>query len=278
MTASSRGRAKRTGATFVVWGFLAIILVPLIWMLTASFRPTGEIVSGEALFLTQNPTLSNFGSALSGSTLRMVINSLIVSGGSTVIVLVLGSMAAYSLARGRYRGRELFGKVILLNYLFPSLMLVVPMFILFNKLGLSDSLAGLTIVYIALSLPFATWLLRAYFLAVPAELESAAAMDGASRVAAFVEIIIPQALPGILSVGIFTFVQSWNEFLMAFVFLSSPEQMTVPVGMNYYSSQHDIDWGPMMAFSVVATVPVVALFALSQRYLKSGVGLGALKG
>jgi len=269
---------KKSILTLVVWGGLLVVLTPLVWMLLSAFKPSTEFASADPGFLPQAPTLANFIDALQGPTARMVLNSLLVTGMSTAVVLILGSMAGYSLARGAYRGREIFGRLILLTYLFPSLLMVVPLFILFNRFRLTDSLLGLTISYIGISLPFATWLLRAYFLAVPRELEAAAIMDGASRFAAFREIVLPQALPGVVAVGVFSFVQGWNEFLFAFVFISSPEKMTAPVGMNYYAGQLDVDWGPLMALAVIISVPVMALFLIGQRFIKSGVGIGAVKG
>jgi ABC-type glycerol-3-phosphate transport system permease component len=202
----------------------------------------------------------------------------VVSGISTAIVVILGAAAAYSLTRYRYRGRNAIAKLLLLAYMFPPIILIVPLFIFAHSLALTNSRIGVSLSYISFSLPYAIWILRAFFQGLPIELEHAAWIDGASRSQGLIYIVIPSALPGIIATAIFTFIVAWNDFLFASVLISVDRLKTLPVGINDFFHMAVVDWGLIMAAGVMITIPAVVFFVAVQQYLVEGWGAGAVKG
>jgi ABC-type glycerol-3-phosphate transport system permease component len=206
-------------------------------------------------------------------------NSAIVAAGTTVAVISIGLLGAYSLSRFRFPGRRLMGRVILLTYLLPSVVLFLPLYLMLSKLGLVNSLLGLVIAYSTFALPVALWLLKAFIDSIPLELEMAAMVDGASRVGCFFDVVLPQALPGIISTALFTFILAWNEYLYALVLLSRDSVKTLPPGvMTMLTSAFNIEWSLLMAASVLMSLPLIASFAFLQCHLTRGFGAGALTG
>ena len=198
--------------------------------------------------------------------------------GSTVISIVISTLAAYSITRFRYRGRMLVPYFSLLGYMVPSIILVFPLFMVMTRLGLTDSLWSLTLGYVSTTLPFCMWLLWAFFRGIPVELEEAALIDGASRLQVFREIVLPSALPGIIAAAIFSLIVSWNDYLFARVFMNSVDHSPLTVGVMLFFEGVHVDWGLMMASAVLMTVPMAVLFMLLQRHLVAGFGAGAVKG
>ena len=199
------------------------------------------------------------------------MNSSIVALGTTLLVIVVATLGAHSLVTFRYRGRRLLAQAVLFTYLLPSVILVIPLYLVMARLGLVNSLLGLVICYATFALPFALWLLRSFMAAIPVDLESAAMIDGASRIRAFIDVILPQALPGIISTALFTFIVAWNEYLFALVLINRQLSMTLPVGIL----SHNIN---QMTASVMMSVPLIITFAFLQKHLTRGFGAGAVKG
>jgi multiple sugar transport system permease protein len=270
--------ARKLLVTIFVWGLILLMVIPLLWMTVSSLKVPTEVTRRPPTILPQVVSLINYHDVIDLQFRDQFFNSLLVASGTTILVITFSAFAAYGLARFRFPGRNLFGRAILFTYLFPSVLMVVPLFVIFNALGLSDSLFGLIVAYLTISLPFSIWLMRAYFLSVPISLEEAAMVDGASRLSTFIEVVLPQAVPGLISVGVFTFMQAWNEYLIALVFISTPSRLTLPVGVSYYANQLDVQWGPLMAISTLLSVPVILIFSLGQRFLVQGIGTGGLKG
>jgi multiple sugar transport system permease protein len=190
----------------------------------------------------------------------------------------ISAFAGYSLARFQFPGRGLFGVFILVTQMLPGIAVIIPLFIWFKQFQLIDTYWALLIAYNAFAIPFSTWMLRGFFASIPRELEEAALIDGASLFGAFVRIIVPLSLPGLLATGIFAFILSWHEFLFAVTFTNSADIRTLTVGIAAMRGKDVIDWGLLNAGVVITTIPVAVLFAFVQRYLVQGLTAGAVKG
>jgi ABC-type glycerol-3-phosphate transport system permease component len=201
-----------------------------------------------------------------------------VAGSTTLFCVTIGSLCAYALARLRFRGKALLLGVILAVSMFPQIAVVSPLFLLLRSVRLIDTYPGLILPYLTFAMPLAVWLLVGYFRQLPAELEEAAMVDGASRLRAFREVIVPLALPGLAATAILTFVYSWNEFLFALSFTLGPERQTVPVAIALFRGQYQVPWGQVLAAAIVATAPVAVLVLAFQRRIVQGLTAGAVKG
>ena len=263
---------------------LALVLVafigfPLLWMMLSSFKPASELFVSPPRILPDAVTLEWYRNVLIGSDAPVFFrNSLIVGIATTALCLAIGTPAAYGLTRFDFPGKSLFLVGALVSYVFPAVVLFIPLYMIISAIGLIDSLAGLVICHTVLTFPFALWMLRSFFEGVPRDLDEAAWVDGASLLRAFVSIILPLVLPGIFSVGIFVFVLSWNEFLFASVIVTSTDMRTMPVGIAEFVTSFDVRWGEIMAMGTLATVPVIVMFLCVQRYFLRGVLSGAVKG
>ena len=215
-------------------------------------------------------TLTDFG--------RLFLNSLKVGLLSTGLSLLVGTFGAFALARFSFHGKELFGGSVLLAYMFPSALLAIPLVLLFARVGLSNSHLGLTLSYMTFAVPFIMWVLRGFFQAIPRDYEEAAMIDGASRFGALVRVVLPQAMPGIIATGIFAFIFAWNEYLFALLLISDESLRTLPPGLMRFLSASDVNWGLMMAASVLVTLPMAIVFGFVQRHLITGIGAGGVKG
>lgn len=258
---------------------VAFIGFPLLWMVLSSIKPASELFVSPPAIWPRAVTAEWYRNVLSGSDApRFFLNSLIVGAATTIVCLTIGSLSAYGVTRFEFPGKRLLQFGALVGYVFPAIVLFVPIYMIVNTLGLIDSYAGLVICHCILTFPFALWMLRSFFQNIPRDIDEAAWVDGASFLRTFVSIILPLALPGIIAVGIFVFVLSWNEFLFASVLMTSAESKTVPVGIAEFITSFDIRWGEIMALGTLATVPVVVLFLSIQRYFLRGVLSGAVKG
>lgn len=269
-------RAVLTYGVMLIVAF--VILFPVYWMFTISLKLPREIYRMPSLW-PDAPTWDNYRVLIvEKGYLINVRNSLIVAGSVTLVSLFIASLAAYSMVRFRYRWRGLVGRLILFGYLMPTSLLFIPLSIIVARLHLGNSLHGLIIVYLTFSIPLSTWLLTGYFRGVPPELEEQAMVDGATRMGALLRIVLPLSLPGIAAIGIFTFTGAWNELLLALIFITSEDLRTVPLGLNYLITGDVFLWGPIMAGAVVASLPVIILYFLAQRFMVQGLTAGSVKG
>jgi ABC-type glycerol-3-phosphate transport system permease component len=256
-----------------------LIGFPLLWMVVSSFKPAAQLFVSPPRLLPSALTLDWYRNLMLQSDAPTFFkNSLIVGAATTAICLVIGSLAAYGVTRFDFPGKRLFLVGALLSYVFPAIVLFVPIYMIINSLGLIDTLAGVVIAHTILTFPFALWMLRSFFVAIPREIDEAAWVDGASYLVTFAAIILPLALPGVFSVGVFVFVLSWNEYLFASVLITSGSLKTIPVGISEFITSFDVRWGEIMAMGALATIPVVALFLSVQRFFLRGVISGAIKG
>ena len=205
-------------------------------------------------------------------------NSLVIVGVMLVLALTIAFFAAVGTARFGFRGRTAFLVMIIGVQMVPLIALIIPLYLMLDAAGQVDSLAGVIAVYLALVLPFMVWTLRGFVANIPAELEEAGMIDGCSRVGAFLRITFPLVGPGLVATAIFGFIQAWNEYIIAYVLLSSPGNQTLTVWLASFTTNHGPQWGPLMAGATLTGLPVVAFFLILQRYLAGGLTAGAVKG
>jgi len=255
-----------------------VVTFPLYWLFVTSFKPKTEFFIYPPHLVPHSFSLEHYQRLLyETSFLVWFKNSILVASGTTVFVVIISSIAAYSLTRFRYPGRTLLARSVLLIYMFPPILLVIPFYIILVKMHLNDSLITLALSYSSYSLPFSLWLLWEYFKSIPMELEDAARIDGATRLQAFFRIVVPLAMPGIIATAIFAFIWAWVEYLYAMVLISSDGNKTLTLGIASLIQGVTTRWDLMITSSVLITVPVMVLFALVQRQLIMGFAAGALK-
>ena len=281
MDVQSRSRWRRAFTFSVPLGLFALAtLFPFYWMFVTSIRPDEELYSVDiSPFYTLHPTLVHFRFLFAESFFgHWLWNTMFVAVLSTAISLVCGILAGYALARLQFRGATTLGISIFVTYLVPPTLLFIPLVAVVGAFHLLDSPWSLILTYPTFLIPFCTWLLMGYFKTIPREIEECARIDGASRIQSLLRIVLPSAMPGILSAGIFAFTLSWNEFLYALVFLSSPQQKTVPVGVVSELVRGDVFyWGPLMAGALLGSVPVALIYSFFVEYYVQGM-TGAVKG
>ena len=238
---------------------LAGLLFPMYWMVVSSMVPESRLFD-ERDFLVP------------------IRNSLVVAGATTAVVVPIAALCAYAIARLRFRGRGLLLAAVLAVSMFPQISIVPPLYLILRELGLLNTYPGLILPYVTFSMPLAVWLLTGFFRQLSPELEEAAMMDGASRLRALREVVIPLAAPGVATAAILTFLYCWNEFLFALSFTLGPERYTVPVAVTLFRGRYQVPWGQVLAATVVATVPVALIVLAFQRRIVAGLTMGSIKG
>jgi multiple sugar transport system permease protein len=271
---------RRIAFNLFAWGIVLIVAFPLVWMVLTSVKPQFELFRNPPTFLPEQITFEHYYRLLVETPfLTYMRNSLILGFATTALVIVVATLGAHSLVRFRYPGREQLAQMVLFTYLLPSVVLVLPLYLMMVKIGVANSLFSLVIAYTTFALPYALWLLRSFMQGIPDDLEAAALIDGASRMEAFVDVILPQALPGIISTALFTFILSWNEYLFALVLVNTDAARPLTTGvMNMLVSAFNIEWSLLMAAAVMMSLPLIVIFAFLQKYLTRGFGAGGVKG
>ena len=258
---------------FAIWTGL-----PLYWIVITSIKPNLLIYREPQLFPSQ-VTLDHFAFVL-GQTpfLQYIRNSVSVTLVTTCLAMIIGTLAAYAIVRLSFAGRRWVARSVVVTYLVPGSLLFIPMFQVIYSIGLIDNIVGLMLTYLTFTVPFATWMMIAYFRNIPSELDDAALVDGCSRLQALVWIMVPIALPALAVVALFAFTLSWNEFLYALVFIGSDSQKTLTVGLIGLVRGDTFPWGPMMAASLLGALPPTVVYLVSQRWVVSGLAAGGVKG
>lgn len=254
------------------------VLVPVGWMLSTAFKTDAEIFSDPPVWIPGTFTWDAFSRVWSDYPfLRYFANSLTVVGTATFISVIFSAFAGYGMARFEFAGKGSFLTFLLMTQMFPSIMLLIPYYKIIQTIGLVNTQGALIITYISFTIPFCSWMMLGYFKGIPRELDEAAAIDGLSRLKTFFQVVLPLALPGIAATAIFSFITGWNEYVFALVLTQSEDVKTVAVGIGQLVGQYRILWNDLMAASLYAIVPLVAVFAFLQRYLISGLTAGAVK-
>ncbi|GAA2262864.1 carbohydrate ABC transporter permease [Streptomyces amakusaensis] len=252
---------------------------PVYWMLLTAFRPASQIRSDPPSFWPSEPTLEHFRRAMESETFWSSVRaSVLIGAGTVVISLLIGVLAAYALARFAFAGRKAFILVILSVQMIPLAGLIIPIYLLLSDAGLTDSLTGVILTYLVFMLPFTVWLLRGFIAGIPVELEEAAMVDGCTRAAAFRRVLLPLLAPGLVATSIYSLVQAWNEYVLAYVLLSSTDKQTVSIWLVSFQTSFGTDYGALMAGATLTALPVVVFFMFVQRRVAAGLAAGAVKG
>jgi trehalose/maltose transport system permease protein len=267
------------------WVLIAIILIytlfPFYWAINTSFKTEAELF-GTATYLPQSPALINYESVFSNAQfIRGLLNSTIVAGATTLLGLVVGAFASYALGRLRFKGRMVMLYLVLAMTMFPQISILSGLFSIVNDLGLFGSLASMIVTYPLITLPFTVWTLTSFFKGLPAELEQAALVDGATGFQTFYMILLPLTAPALVTTGLLAFISAWNEYLFALTFTSiQPSAQTVPVAIALFSGRisRQFPLAEIMAASVVVTIPLIVLVLVFQRRIVEGLTAGAVKG
>ncbi|TMD00932.1 MAG: carbohydrate ABC transporter permease [Chloroflexi bacterium] len=272
----SAGRVFLDGTAILI---LLVMLFPIYWMVSTALKPGKQILSLTPVWVPTQLTFDNFQSAIHVPFFwNDVVNSLVIVSTTVVVSIVLAFLAAAAVARFGFRGRAAFVVMVIAVQMVPLNALVIPIYLLLDKVGQVDSLVGVIAYYMAVVLPFMIWTLRGFVTNVPVDLEEAAMIDGATRVGAFMRIVFPLVAPGLVATAIFGFIQAWNEYIIAYVLLSSSSKQTLTIWLASFTTQHGTDWGGLMAGATLTALPVVVLFLLVQRYVQGSLTAGAVKG
>ena len=278
---------KKTLFTIMAWVVVLLVVFPLLWMTSTSFKPLTELYALPVEFLPADcgtgfvcGTTTHFERLLFETPFPIYFrNSALVATMTTALVIIVSTLGAHSIVKFTYRGRTMVAQMILFTYLLPSVVLVIPLYLMMSWLGIVNTMFSLVIAYTTFALPFALWLLRSFMSGIPPDLEYAAMVDGASRMTAFVDVILPQAMPGIISTALFTFILAWNEYLYALVLISKDTSKTLPPGViTMLTSQFNIEWSMLMAAATMMSIPLIVVFTFLQKHLTRGFGAGAVKG
>ena len=277
-----RHSLARSAVIYVLAALLFVFtLGPVFYMLTISLRRNEDMYLKPFPFLPPQPTLGNYVDVLLGRTttdarlLEAIGRTMAVAVSATACSVVLAALAGYALARFRFRGRELFGLGLLATQMMPAVLFLVPLFVIFRQLRLTNTLGGLALGYLTFALPFCIWMLRGYFDNIPRELEEAAMVDGSTRLQALRHIILPLAAPALAATATFAFIHAWNEFLFAFIL--GGEVPLVTVSLYSFVSQYGPQYGNLMAAAMMVALPPIVLFVVLQRFLIQGLTAGAVK-
>jgi multiple sugar transport system permease protein len=266
--------------SLAVWTIVLIVIFPLIWMVITSIKPQTELFRIPATFWPTEITFEHYRTLLEKTAfLKYMRNSVILSTSTTMLVITVAVLGAYSLTRFTYPGRERMAFLVLATYLLPSVVLVLPLYLMMVKVGIANTLFSLVVAYTTFALPYALWLLRSFMASMPEELEWAALVDGASRFGAFVDVVLPQAIPGIISTALFTFIVTWNEYFYALILVNTDEARPLTTGViTMLVTSFNIEWSLLMAAAVAMSLPLIIIFVFLQGYLVRGFAGTGVKG
>ena len=269
------------------WLLIAAIFVyalfPFYWAIRSAFTPDSEQFSTPIKYWPAHPTWANFREVLSTSTFQhALINSTVVAGSVTLFSLLIGSLAAYALGRFRFHGRSAVLYLMLSMTIFPQIAILGALYTMINNFHLYDKLGALIFSYLIFTLPFTVWVLTSFMRALPADLEEAAYVDGATPIQVFYKVLLPLIAPGLVTTGLLAFISAWNEYLYALSFIQSPSHYTVPIAITSFVSKSGsafaVPWGQIMAATVIVTLPLIAATLILQKRILAGLTAGAVKG
>lgn len=279
MTKKKKNIINKSFIYFAITVITLILDFPFIWMVSTSLKDSVEMFSENPTFLPKKLSFTNYISLLKEYDFMTYLkNSILVSVSTTLVALLFATFMAYGISRFKFRGKNVISSALILTQMFPLPLIILTIYITFVKIGLYNSRFGLVLAYCTFALPFCTMMLRSYFDGLPVELEEAAAIDGCGPFATIFRIVLPLAAPSIVAMGLFAFILSWQELMMSMTLIHSADLRTAPVAISMMVGFRNIVWGPLMAASVVVSVPVVILFIYFQKYLISGMTMGAVKG
>lgn len=257
---------------------LSFTIFPIYWTINTAFKSEGDIMQRPLQYFPINPTTENFVMAWNNVGFAVFLkNSLLVGVSTVIVVLICSTLSGYALARYEFKGKRSFMVMLLCTQFIPRAMMIIPLFVIFKNLGLISNPLALIITYTAIEIPFTTILMSGFIASVPKELEEAAMIDGCTKLQSIRHVVFPLLLPGIVATAVFTFIYTWNEFLIALMLTNQQDKFTLPVGLSTMMGEFNVNYGALAAGSVIALIPAVVLFAYAQKHLVNGMG-GAVKG
>ena len=266
------------GAHLVLIIATIVAIFPLVWIIISSIKGKGEMTQFPTRFWPQTFTLDYFTHVINDlHFVDNIRNSLVISLSTTVIATIISSMAAYGIVRFFPKLGAIMSRLLVTTYIFPPILLAIPYSIAIAKAGLGNSIIGLIIIYLSFSVPYAVWLLVGFFQTVPIGIEEAARIDGANKFVTFYKVVLPIVAPGIVATAIYTFINAWNEFLYALILINDTSKMTVAVALRSLNGSEVLDWGDMMAASVIVVLPSIIFFSIIQNKIASGLSEGSVK-
>ena len=266
------------GAHLVLIITTIVAIFPLVWIIISSIKGKGELTQFPTRFWPQTFTLDYFTHVINDlHFVDNIRNSLVISLSTTVIATIISSMAAYGIVRFFPKLGAIMSRLLVTTYIFPPILLAIPYSIAIAKAGLGNSIIGLIIIYLSFSVPYAVWLLVGFFQTVPIGIEEAARIDGANKFVTFYKVVLPIVAPGIVATAIYTFINAWNEFLYALILINDTSKMTVAVALRSLNGSEVLDWGDMMAASVIVVLPSIIFFSIIQNKIASGLSEGSVK-
>lgn len=279
MKTKKTGKAATIILTIIVCMFA---LFPFIWMISTSLKTNAEIYSVNPSFIPKDPTMSGYVNMFTTETAtfdfkQWAANSVFVAFFTTAFSMIIAVLGGYGISRYRFKGRGALTYIVLTTQVLPGSLLMIPLYIIMSNFGLLDTKTGLMLAYVTFTVPFCTWMMKGFFDSIPVSLEEAAKVDGAGTLRCFFTVVLPLTVPGLVSTGLFAFINGWNEYLFASSFMQSYSNWTLPVGIASFKGQYATDWGTLMAGSVLITIPVVILFLCLQKHLVGGMTAGAVK-
>jgi len=279
-TAKINKRFKHILLNIITWLAVFLVIFPLLWMFLSSIKHNTEIFASPPTIISKDPTLTNFIELFKLTSFeRYFLNSLIVTALTIIITIVIATLTAYTFSRFKIKGSGFLSRIYIFIYLIPQIALIIPVFLTFRYLHLQDKLIGLVLVYLITTFPYSFLMLRSYIGSISKEMEEAAMVDGCSRFTAFIRIILPIAVPGIVATSIFSAVICWNEFLFSFILISTDSKKTLTVGVAQMTDMTVIpSWGMLMAAGVIVLIPMIIFFIAIQKRLVVGLSAGAVKG
>ena len=275
-----RCRPARVVQYLLLLCYMVFLAFPLLWLLSTSFKSPRELVSIHPTLIPKHPTVDNFRIAFTSQNLgRAALNSLQVSLGAALLTTAIALPTAYALVRYRSVLQKAAMLWILVSQIFPTILIVVPLFLILRQFHLTDTLPGLVVAYLVFTLPFALWMLQGYVRSIPRDLEEAASVDGAGKMRTLFSVVLPLLVPGLVVTGLFSFISAWNEFFLALVILQTPDRATLSLTLaRFVGAEGIVALGPLAAGALLATLPSLVIFAFIQHRLTSGLMAGAVKG
>ena len=275
-------RLKRRSGEAGCYIYVTILAIfaafPLLWLFICSVKESGDLLANPTSMIPQKFTLANYHNVMVNLGLGTNIkNSLMVSLSTTLIATVISSLAAYGIVRFFPKLGNMMSKLLIMTYMFPAIVLVIPYAVVMGKLGLTNTRLGLVLVYLSFNVPYAVWLLVGFFKTVPIGIEEAARIDGAGRLQTFIRVVLPLVAPGLVSTAIYMFINAWNEFMYALILTSSSSITTLSIKLHTMQGADVLNWGDMMAACMVVVVPSVVFFSFIQKYIAGGMTEGAVK-
>ena len=259
--------------------FFLLVVLPIYWIVVTSFKSSGEILDlNNITYFPEAFTWKNYTDLFEQFNYGVLLkNSLLVSVASALVVTVFSMLGGYSLARYKFKGKQTIILFFLVTQMIPGILVIIPLYIIFSKMGLINTHIGLFIFYVTANLPFCVITMRSFFERIPVTLEEAARVDGCTKMQSLFKIVFPIMFPGIVSVFVFGFIGAWNELIAGSIFISTPEMWTIPVGVKTLIGKYNVEWGLLMAGGVMALLPTAVMFAAMQKFIVEGMTAGAVK-